>query len=146
MTQQLFFNNSDCDHVFFPLDPLLYVQCGHELVKNVMHIYVCCDCIPVCMWVWLAFCLCFWLQLWPYANTPWQNGMPPRSLPIELCPTVIPMATETIAQVDMDRKRGKEEGGKAFTVLYKWLLWSFKVEEWAKQRYKHANTATHWNT
>lgn len=99
-----------------------------------VHVFVCCECVCVCDC--LLVCVSV-LQLWPYANTPWQNGMPPTSQPIELYPTVIAMATETIAQVDMDRRW-------LWRRCHKWLLWSFKVvvsmEEWAEHRCGYKQT------
>lgn len=64
--------------------------------------------VTCCTWghgccVWLFRCLCFHLQLWPFANTAWQNGMPLRCPPIKLGPTVT-MATETTVQVDTRRR------------------------------------------
>ena len=62
--------------------------------------------MPLCVIiVCVISTVCFFLQLWPYANTAWQNGIPQRSrLPIELCPAIT-MATSTIAQVDMNGER-----------------------------------------
>ena len=57
--------------------------------------------MPLCVIIVCVIGLFVFLQLWPYANTAWQNGIPQRSrLPIELCPAIT-MATTTIAQVYM---------------------------------------------
>ena len=60
--------------------------------------------MPLCVIIVCVISPVCFLQLWPYANTAWQNGIPQRSrLPIELCPAIT-MATSTIAQVDMTRE------------------------------------------
>lgn len=103
---QLFTKNLLMRSCVFPCHLLCRsLSVGRNVVAHVCTFLTCIYLFvfsSVCLIVFF-FCLCFWLQRWPYANTRWQNGMRRTSLPIGLCPTVIAMATETIAQVDMDR-------------------------------------------
>lgn len=126
VTHQIFSNNL----IVISIGGGMHTQIGHSVFILCMCIYLflvsvfVCVCACVCVCVWPALWLCFRLQLWPYANTAWQSGMPPTSLPIELCPIVITTATETIAQVDMKRCWG---AALLRCVTHGWLLWSFKI-------------------